>query len=261
MAAPLIAGQALLIVAAIPKISVDSTRKIIEQSATRGTLLGSQIDPDAPGSRVAMVPWLNVHPSRVASISQGNASLTPAEIRSMYDTVMVHVGTLSSTNPAMQFAVEQIATKLHSSLKESMESTGASSIFVKCSGIETSQHSESRKGSASVRARGWDFRQKNDEAGVHALTIVCNISSDAGTGKVVKEELSNSLQTGALRDFSGNNATLLGKPVLTRAQSATESKGLSVWKLATIAISGSGLVVVGTLVVVFSLRRQRRCRS
>lgn len=251
----MVAGQALLIVAAIPKIAVVSTRKIIEQSATRGTLLGSQIDPDALGSRVARVPWLNVHPSHVASITQGNSSLTAAEIRSMYDTVMVEVATLSNTNPAMQFAVEHIARKLHSSLKESIESTGASSLFVKCSAIETSQKSGVKTVSASARARGWDFRQKNDEAGVLALAIVCNISSDTGTGKVIREELSKSLQIGLLRDISGNNATLLGKPVLTRAQNASEPNGFSTWKLVTIAICGSGLVVAGALALVFSLWR------
>lgn len=247
MAAPLVAGQALLIVAAVPEISIASLREVIQESASRGTILGGQIDPNAEGSRVARVPWLGLQSGHDVSFSYGSVSeLTHFS----FDNLTIGIETSSRTEPVMQYAVDHITRKIFEAVKDEIATSAGSRLHVVCNNVEppaTSQYSALQKAIASSdRTRGWDARQENADAGVFSVHVICNITVETGTGKRVKTMFQKLVSDAKLQDLFGQNVKLLSEPILISNRELAPPGKTPSWKILIISICsclGVGLVL------------------
>lgn len=254
MAAPLVAGQALLIVAAVPEATVAVTRKIIEASASRGTLFGNQVNPTARGSRVARVPWLNVdHRNSISFSTDGGYS---SESLFALDNIILWLRASSSTAPAMQYAVEHIAYSIFECAKENPSFGKQSELHVSCSSGEKDGIASMGK-YETTRRRGWDVRQKSVDAGVIPMCIFCNISVSAGLGRDIRASIVQLCTVGGLKDMFGRNITLLLDPLLTTARQ--DSAGNT--SLQVVAITVPTVAVFVALGVLLLWLRRRRHMS
>lgn len=179
MAAPLVAGQALLIIATVPSATPAQIRAVILHAATRDSLTGTHIDPDAPGSRVAHVPWLTT--STPAS-HFGTHTKTGAVIN-LFLSVPV-------SRPPMRLALDSVASSLH---------------------VALSRLSDARPG---VRC---DVAHAKASDGSGDVNLVCNVTSRRAYVKEVNEVVVEAFRRGAVRDVFERNVVLVLPPVvLTR---------------------------------------------
>lgn len=259
MAAPLVAGQALLIVAAVPDISVENTRDIIQESASRGTMSGSHIDPRARGSRVARVPWLSSRADYNVSFSHVNTSEFE---RSRHDNIVVAVETTSQTKPVMQYATDYITRKMFESIKNGLVSKTAFDLQVACNNNEPSssrRFSKLRKAiSFTERTRGFDARQASSESGVVNVHIICNITLEFGLGKRAKALLPKLIADEKLQDLFGRNVKLLSEPILISTREASSEKKFPLWKMVVVSIACVGIGLLVGLVAIWIRSRRKR---
>jgi hypothetical protein len=114
MAAPMIAGQSLLIMAAAPELSVSAVRAIIVSSGTRGTLDDSNLAQ--ADVRIAHVPWKQM---RVQSEVRGKSVDDTVTAKSedavtgfADDIVQFDLNATSQTNPPMQYIADYVAENI-----------------------------------------------------------------------------------------------------------------------------------------------------
>lgn len=220
MAAPLIAGQALLIIAAIPGITAHQVREIIEESGVRGTLLGSHVDPKAAGTRVAHVPWLNADAREIIRIHRESRPSQETSTRERRDVVMVNLKSYSATENVMKYFISLVARNVYSQLTNSTPAIESNKLVheIECDNLHFPASTEYFVGGhgqheRSVK-RGWDFRQRTTGNGLHTLILRCNFTCVEGKGKHVKDGLMHIFGNNHLPMALGKEISLLGTPVL-----------------------------------------------
>lgn len=221
-AAPLIAGQALLVVAAVPGITAGRTREVIEQSASRGTILGSHIDPDAEGSRVPRVPWLEASSELIYKVGHGHPPIRSNGKFSNNDTVLTTLETKSRTNPAMQYMVNFVANDLYGSLADRLDQLEISDFQIECRDVSSRLpgrlfgYRQRRSGNRSTR--GWDLQPKAAiETQTAKMTIACNMTCSAGKGNALKREFLASMAAEMVKGAFGDKVETRSDPVLMSA--------------------------------------------
>lgn len=262
MAAPLIAGQALLVVAAIPGVGAARTREIIEQSASRGTILGSHIDPDAEGSRVPRIPWLVASSERISKIVH-NHSLIASDIKfPNNDTIITTLETESRSDPAMQFMVNFVANEVYSSLADRLDKLGISDFQIECRNVSPRlirRLSGARQNqSGNWPTRGEDSQRKAAFEGQTAtMTIVCNLTCNAGKGNALKREFLACMAAERVKNAFGDKVGTRSDPILVSASPRLTSASFS-RKWPVIAFLCASIAIMLTSLIICCCCRRKK---
>lgn len=175
MAAPMIAGQGLLIMAAAPELPISVVRDIIIASGSRGTL-DRNVRSIASSVHIAWVPWRKLDFRRSESLFQESAEAESRPIDTHFtgDIVEIDLETTSVTKPPMHFigqgVAKNITHKIQFALADSEIDTDA--ISTEC------YLSPADAPSAAF-----------DEKAVIPLKMRCFVWSESGSAKTVAVQL------------------------------------------------------------------------
>lgn len=176
MAAPMIAGQSLLIMAAAPHLPVSAVREIIVSSATRGTLDSS--DDAHSDVKIAHVPWkmMQYQGAGVRSSSsefEGAAGDDSAE----NDMVQFDLQTTSLTDPPMQYVGDFLAQNITARLAKA----GSESLSTSCS-LSPENDADSEPGSVQSSISKEKSRESLETP--DALATVLETVRDEGASEI-----------------------------------------------------------------------------
>lgn len=267
MAAPLIAGQALLIVAAIPNISTASTREIIEQSASRGTILGSHIDPDAKGSRVPRIPWLEASSDLTYKIVHGHSPNISGWKLLNNNTIVTVLQTIPSTAPAMQYEVNFVANGVYNALKDRLEQLGMSDLHIECRANSTAQEGafsviyQGQNEKMQATASNSGLTREEDALGLR-MNIICRMTCNAGKGSALKQAILDSVANGRVRSVFGDAVEARSDPILTNASFWPVDGAIFSRKWPVAVCLCASVVLMFTSVIFWCrCRRKRGCKN
>lgn len=258
MAAPMIAGQALLIMAAAPELPISAVRDIIVSSGARGTL-DSDVHLPASSIQIARVPWRKLdfrHSESVFVLSESEgAEKRPVDIHFGGDIVEIDLETTSITKPPMQFIGMGVARNITQKIQFALAGTeiDTDSISTECYRSPADASTSAATTSATSRI---------------PVKMRCLIWSQAGAANTVAVQLAMLSTDSAVPLRTADDGIIKFAPQARVAQSSVKaadspSEGtLSntlgdngiVWLIATSVVAGVALVVVVSVLIV---RRRR----
>lgn len=258
MAAPMIAGQALLIMAAAPELPVSAVRDIIVSSGARGTL-DNNVHVSASSVQIARVPWRKLDFRRSESVfvlsESEETEKRPVDIHFDGDIVEIDLETTSITNPPMYFIGLGVARNITQKIQFALAGTAidTDSISTECYRSPADASAYAATTSATSRV---------------PVKMRCLIWTQAGAATTVTVQLSMLSTDSAVPMRTADDGIIKFAPQARVAQSSvkaadTPSEGTPsdtlgdngiVWLIATGVVAGVGLVVIVSVLIV---RRRR----
>lgn len=277
MAAPMVAGQSLLIMAAAPEMPVSAVREIILSSATRGTLDGSNVA--LSDVKIAHVPWKQMeNQTAVRSPSdefEGLHGGEPVE----NDVVQLDLVTTSITDPPMQYVGDFVAKNITSRILF----RGREPAFSECSlspDVDTHQaarntNMSSEHLSISSTKLSTSESPKITDGGVRMpLHLRCQICCSKGNGKQLLrliQEGSGHAQDAKVGDIwalttpDGAPVSTVGRAKLVRTEGDARNESTEaiagVSKTSWFAVTGSAIASILCLVGIILVARKVVAKS
>lgn len=264
MAAPMIAGQSLLIMAAAPHLPVSAVREIIATSATRGTLESSEdLESDV---KIAHVPWKQMHSQgQVRSASENEFEGATGGDSTEVELVQFDLQTSTMTDPPMQYIGDSLARNITTRLalalvdNEPLSVTCSlspeSAIALSASGVDSSPRTEEGKELMESPEMRDEVAKtvRNGNAGDIPLRLRCEVRCTNGRGKDVKSTVEHgigkvdakSAEVWTFKTPEGAPASATGDVILLKASGGASGDGSGAGEESKMSTTSWVMVAVG----------------